>query len=845
MLAIVLTVCLGPAFGFPSQSPSAVSVEEGARIRWANAVMREACLAVSPSDLSLAEIEASIFMSRMSALLQPDNPERWRVVLGLSAFAGDAMPYAVEVGREAVLQLARLCPDDQVIRLRRILLEIDRSETADERAQAFRRFLTPEAIRAIQTPVASRLFFDLALFEWRVGDIEAFAADLTHSLALSPAFPSAADTAAGFISERIVDPIAECELLVAVVMSNPIDERSWSRLGALLLQEGAYDSAARVYRTAAQVAKGKAQMMAVCDMITVDYALALWGAGRSSDAIQAMKQYIADAKLMQAALIQTYNPNLTREQCDGVPFLMPRLVATIDAAVRVSLRDPTAPQALDTMIAAALAQAKREDPDTSPEKVAQGSLQAQEMLETSVQTLLDSAMAAILLDARIESVQSLIDFAKQKLPLSEEAVIRFDGWKALKGGDATAALALLNTSPSISPVMEMIRAKALVAQGDRRGAATKFMAIASHDRGSLIGLLAAHELKSIIGVALPAAEPVAELNAVVASIPPIVEKYIVGSERPITFQVEPVDSVIEPFDPIVYRLTLTNDASFPMSITLGGPIKQHVLLQPRMSQATKPGVDRLMPQIIPIDRAIELASGESISMLWDFGWTEVGLRIGQDPIAGGTIGIRGATNFIAEAGSFSAGPMGVEPFAKSVQVNGIRTTPEWVAAAIASARAPTTDHDLVQYALLIHAGAQKLLPDEVAASAWQALVVGFPKLPPHAQAWVLFAAPHNVPEFEPVLDIARATTSGDVRAAYLLSFCITQDDAQVAAGLRSDDPFARLAASVFVDRVQREIVRGEERMRGEARNANVGARDKVKSNENTKAARDAKQATPP
>jgi hypothetical protein len=241
-----------------------------------------------------------------------------------------------------------------------------------------------------------------------------------------------------------------------------------------------------------------------------------------------------------------------------------------------------------------------------------------------------------------------------------------------------------------------------------------------------------------------------------------------------------------------------------------------------------PGVNRLVPQVVPFDRAIELAPGESMSMNWDFGWTEVGLRICQDPLSGGIVDIRGSSNFDASAGSFIMGEFGAQPSVPSVQVNGVRLTPEWISSKIASVATPTTDSDLVDLVLLAFAANKKMMTPETEAAAWKSVTEGFGKLPPEAQSWVLLVGPHEAPGFEPVLDIARATTSVDVRAAYLLNYCSAQDDGQLAAALRTDDRFLRLVVEVLASRFQREAIRSDERMIGATLGAAPGIVEKMK-----------------
>ena len=833
MLAIVLAVCLSTQSVTNTTPPISPSLLETAPIRFANALCRQAYLTVSATDIALEELEGAIFISLKASHLQPDDVDFWRMTLALGSLTGDMSPYAVEVSREALARLVKLSPTDQVLRLRRILQDIDLRETATDRVNAFKKYLTPEAIQVIQAPVASRIAFDLALFEARVGDVDGFANHLTQSLSLSSAFPAATEIAAGFINERIDDPVAECELLVAAALANPIETRSWSRLAALLLQEGAYGSAARICQITMQSMRLKEDMEPYLNLTISDYALALWGADRSSDAIQLLIQFMHDAKLKQATLIQTYNPQLSKADCAAVAFPLSPLVAMIDGTIRKESNHPEAAASVTQMIEAAIAQSELDDPISAVQTSAGKSQEPEEVrterAQTAAKVLLDMATAAALIDADVSAVQGLLDLAERRFPLSDDSKIRFGAWKKLKAGDATGALTLINQSSSAQTSTLLIRAQILATAGDKKGAAKIYFDIARSETGSIIGLLAASRLKAIVGSGIPANQFVAKLDGVVASISPMMERYLSGLDLPISLRVVPEKELLEPFDPIRYKMTLTNQSVLPLAVGLAGPIKQQILLQPRISSTANSGVDRLQPQIVPFDRAIELAPGESMSMNWDLGWTEVGLRLGQNPIIGGIVEIRGASNFLATGGSFLPGAFGIQPSIPVVHVNGVRMNPEAIQSMIQSATDPKTDQDLVNIGLLAFAAKMNSTTPETAEAAWKAIAEGFSKLPSDAQAWVLLIGPRETPAFEPILDLARATTSGDVRAAYILGYCTTPDDPQLAAAIRSEDPFALVAAKIAAARFQREAVRAEERMVGSSPGAPVGMLDQIKN----------------
>ena len=808
-------------------------LEQPARVRYADMLMREAYLSVSPTDLTPVEFEMAIVLTRKSALLEPENPDRWRMMLALASLVGDLSPSAVEASREALARLVKLCPTDQVIRLRRILQDVDRRETAEERAAALQKYLSPEAIKVIQTPVASRIAFDLALLDSRVGDVEAFGKDLATSLTLSPSFPAAAETAAGFVSEKVDDPVAECELLVTAALANPIETRSWSRLGALLLQEQAYGSAARVYQLALETMRLKEGVEAVIDVIVGDYALALWAAGRPDDAIQVLSQYVHDAKISQANTIQSGNIQLSWAECVAVPYSLPPLVAMLDAAIRVDSKNDGSALAISAMLASATEQAQmiKQRIQEQPREVMQspeGKESADRAMRHAAESLVDAATVAVWLDADSAAIQACIALAQERGPLGDDAAARFAAARYLKEGDLPKALSQFEQLPTLSDATQSVRAKILEAGGDRKGAARIYLDIARGNPGTLIGVCANSRLKSLVGTGVEPSASVGKLDGIVASVPPTMERYIAGTDHAVVFRIVPESETVGAFDPIRYRMSMRNDSVLTLAVSIGGPIKEHVLLQPRISSTTNLGVDRLVPQIIPFDRAIELAPGESMSMNWDLGWTEVGLRLNQDPIAGGIVDARASSNYIASTGYFGTGTLGESLNVAQVQVDGVRVTPEWISSVITRAQDPKTDRDLVDLVLLAFAAHKKHISGEQEAIAWKAVADGFAKLPVEAQSWVLLAGPRGAPGFEATLDLARATTLSDVRVAYLLGHCTSREDGQLAAAMRAGDPYSSMAVSVLAARFQREAVRADERMRGEGVGAGAGAVEMLK-----------------
>jgi hypothetical protein len=811
--------------------PTGRGLDEGIKSRYGEALLREACLIVNPADISVSELEGAIHLARKAALLEPDNPTRWYLLLALSGYAGDVLPAANAATAEALARLSKLVPDDEQIRLRRLLLELDRRETAEARIAAFSKLLSPASVKLIGPAVASRLAYDLALLQSRADDVAGFAQSMNLALSLSPSFPAAADTSAGFISDRVEDPIDECELLVNAAMANPTELRGWTRLAALLMQEGAYGSAARVIRLAIPCFPNREDQEEGRNIAATDLALALWGSNRAADALQAIRQHESDAAQRQVTLIQTYNPELTRAECESVPYPYSPLVATVAAAIESDLKSPKAGEALARLVKLAKESADRDAPPTPKEapKTPEEEAAREQSKRAAAAQLLDAAVSAALLGADSALVEDLLAASSSRVPLPADVRQRFDSWKRLQSGDASGALVSLGEERREQPAMHFLRAACLEATGDRKRAARAFLDVAQDMRGTMIGILAASRLKAILGTPLPDKPVVKQLDGIVASIPSTMERYLSGLDLPVRFEVRPRATMVEPFDPIRLELVMTNQTALTLAVTPTGPIENLVLLQPRISTTTQDAVIRLQPHIIPFDRAIQLAPGQSMSMEWDLSWSECGLRISQQPLDGGVIDARVASNFNVIAGAYTAGPFGSMPTMQSILVQGVRLNDAWWESALRSASELKSDHDLVQVALLAFAAENKSTTPERKTAAITAVKAAFEKMPPMAQAWLLLIGPRVSPAFEPVLDAARTTSNADVRNAYMLAHCTAKDDPQIAAADRSGDADSQLMSQVMRARFERELVRADERMRGESAAARKGAMDRLKN----------------
>lgn len=770
--------------------------------RLADAWTREGFSALEHSDIVPADLACGLALFRAAADLRPDSDMMWRHLLRAAQLAGPLVPEAEEASRTAVAAISRLAPNDQVIRLQRIVDAVDARDTAEGRIAALRGFLEPEAVKVIGAPVASRLAFDLALLESRRGSMDAFAKDIATALSLSPAFPAAAQTAAGFFAERADDPIGEAELLVTAVMADPGDERMLQRLGNLLLQYGAYGSAARVYRMAADAASAAERSQSLQDTIASDAALALWMGGRPVDALEVLrKRSQRRASAFLEAVLQQ-NPNLTRSEAEAIPPLVPTINLALEVAIVKATGDQASADAGLNAIAAAAASQARLSMEQKPP-----------LADTAAETLLEGASAVALLGGSAEAVNSLVSAADRIRPLTEQAKGRYAAWNALNAKDPAKAVELFKASPSDDPATLYGLARAEAEAGDRQAGMRALLDLARRGRSLLPGALAAEEIRTRLGSTVPSEEVAARLDAIVAGIPPVVDRLLAGSERALGLMIECPAPGVRPFDPVPLRVRVQNRTSIPLAIDVQGPVERTVAIVPRLSITSEANVLRMPPIIVPIDTLLELHPGQSADVEIDLMWFAVGRRVVESVLDGAQVGVRGSLNFLALPGTIRAGSLGADTNAEAVRVDGVPQTAAWIEESIAMVQGDLTDAALVRAALLLHQAANASAPEAERTRASEAACAAFARWPARARTWMALCAPRGDAQVPAFAELAWKDPDPAVRAAATLAFATDPRQPGVEAALASADAFERAAAGAVVAKFERERARIADRLR--------------------------------
>jgi hypothetical protein len=827
--------------------PTASGMAADASRRLASRLALDAFSLVRTAGVTAQEIDVALDMTLVGARMAPDSIEAWRDVLALADLIGQGEESAAAVRVQALDQLARLQPRDQVILLRKLGVSIASRQTAEARMKAYELALSPAFAGTLSPPVASRLALDAALLQNRLGDAKAFESWLGRACTIDPSNPQSAEMRAG-LSASLDAPEVVAQDLVAAIKANPASFELYSRFARLLLSQGAYEGARRMARNADFAIRPQFDLQGFDPItpIVIERCLAEWGAGSTEQARRRLHEYDQLRQQVFRALAQRQGLVGTKQDIeslgiapDGQVEVMRLALELADLSMVTAGTSGAAPVGTPDAVAAvrkavldgldAQARDLSQHEDAGPaQRVAPLLLGAQ----LCAASLGDESETRAWL-TRIESIA----------PLDPKALARFEGWIALKRGDAETAGKHFGESDPDAPMTMLGMAEVHRLSGRTAESLALLQSLATRDAAGPIGLLARTrwEAQARKPLALPRA---ADFERIAKGVPEFWDAVLRGEKQAVLVEGRPVDSTLQPFDPLVVRLTLTNVSPAPLALDDGGPLMPSIAMQPTRLQI---GTANDSPSIVQLDGDLVLPPGASLSVESDMRRWPVGLAAEQRPLESASITFRAVSNPVFVGRGVALGALGAEAVIEPMIISAPVTNDAWIESAIAAVRNPDSPSDLLDAALLMWVGAAaeaqaKSRDDELtntinAAEAatrvrraadleaierakasgqappperepvkpepideakyplvrwqgpvWDAIAASIARMPPHAQGWLLLISPGRSQGMDKVRDAVRSVDDPVVRLCYLYGAIVTQDDPVMAQELASSDP---------------------------------------------------------
>lgn len=789
-LALVATLAL-PATGLAADvTPSQ---------RLAGQYLRAAAILIEQPPLSVTALDSAVLLLRHAAELTPDDVELWRYLFKV-ADLGERM----EVRAEALKQIVRLDPQDDVARLLRVNDAIERYQTVEERQAVYEQLLGEGYRERLGPAVASRIAADYALLLQRAGDVDGFARWLSEAVKLDPSNRRAVALATGFFRMHVTDVFGEVELLKALVKADPIAPDAHLMIAEVLLEHGAYRGAARFYDLAVRAGREMQQMPS--GGMLADLALAKWGMGDTEEAIRSVER-------RQRELDQLYRRMLLQREPELGPLDLARrhsplttTLAATRAAILNRVGDDRAGPALDAAVVAYESELEYLQGDESGDPMAR------------VRRYLEAAWIVLWLGSDADRAASLLERAEALSDegLNETARVRFDGLLALRRGDPARAIALLEPIAERDDSARLGLAEARRLSGDRRGAALDLYAVASAAPGTVMGVWANDMLGYLLGERVAAGPDAEKLERIAAGIPSVINRFPEEPTLALSIRVIPGKLTFAPYEPIAVSLEIANNAPMPLAIDPRGPLRPQVSIEISTDIARAPEVGaQVKPIVVDVDRRLRLSPGERMVIPVDLRRSSLIQALNRMPLRGATLKIRATTNFyMPSAEVIRPGLLGSAAESPPIRVDGLRLTSQWVTDAMAQVINPDSHEDLEDLALLSHVLVGMTVarekaplvaletfgnPRQLILDAGRTITEAYSKLDPASQAWML-AVMGRCPPVDPVFDMAQKSDSRIVRIAYLLYALRSMDDPMIDAARRGDDEEVRAVAEMMATR---------------------------------------------
>jgi len=725
--------------------------------------------------LRMGNLNLAIALNEEAVKLNPRDVEAWHFMMDLAQ-----LTEREELKSYALHQLVLLEPTNDVIALMRLNEAIQQYQKVDQRIGAYESLLSDTNRQKLSDPVASRLAQDLALLYQRLGDTEQMGRWLGKAVDWDSSNRPAVALAAGFFRHRTNDHFGEAELLTLLLLADPMDIETQILLAQLLLEQGAYDGATRLYHLADQCARAQGTRSSI-GMLT-DKTLAEWGSGDIPKALGTInKQQRELSEQLRVHAIQQ-NPRMSSLELAQIQSGLPPALGTIRTAMYYVTDDARLAELIDMVLEVYQATIDQ--------------LVKQNIEPTDLAPLyLEMTWFLYWLGNDAEKAAQRLAQAEDLQTISQTAQQRFAGWDAICREDWQQAENILLPQVAEDPASALGMARVYHMRGQQREAARLFLSVARSKPGTLMAVYALHQLQSIFNRPIILSDLAGQMDQLIESLPFTLDRIPNDSSLAWSMRLIPHQAEYAAFDPLLVDIELTNTAPFPLCIDRNGPIQPQIALEPSLSVVGLPRLDALIPIVIDIDRRLCLQPRERLVITIDLRRYGMGQFFKQIPLVGALLSLKATSNFIATEITrlrIHTGAMGLESTMPPVRVEGVRTTQEWLDESLAMVTQPETDEDLYRMSMLTHWLAmvsEKSNTVEVIERSNEvatALAETYAQLSPLQQAWLLsmMARPQSL---EPIYTMAQQSKYRLVILSYLMFHVQDGNDPMLLAAQRFED----------------------------------------------------------
>jgi tetratricopeptide (TPR) repeat protein len=535
----------------------------------------------------------------------PDDAELVRARIAAAWSAGDA------AGVDAMtVRLLGLDPGDTVAQLRLASSRISKLQTVEERLAAYSRLLGP-AGASIDPSVRSRLALDAALLVRESGDSAGFAERLTQAMQLDSTNKEAAALAWSYFGPLLASRPERIELLLNLLMADPIDPNVYHQLAIELSLAGAFEEAQRFHTLALGLYQVEGSPSH--ERLVTEDAVIRWQVAGPRAVVDALNQQLAGMRQEAATRIQQYEqarmPTETLIKPEEI-VLAPaynqiRLVAAIMIEDRATIEGALADTArlFQETLRAASETSRLSSPEERVRKHA-------EIWGEIAQQLSTIAWADMQTEALDEWTGRAVETFGADAPVS----VMLRAWRELRLGDPQRAVELFRASTIDSPINRVGLGLGLEATGGAEEALGVYGELAREHPMSLSGVWARDRHRAMTGRDPVATPERAAAAALARGVPGWVDRMATEPRSFMMLGAEAVSGTLGATERTELRLRLNS----------------RLLLSPRLQVGANTELGSMQPEVVEFNRRLRLNPTESIDVIFQpdvgvAGWqSEVG-----------------------------------------------------------------------------------------------------------------------------------------------------------------------------------------------------------------------------
>ncbi|MCH8269815.1 MAG: hypothetical protein IH985_01200 [Planctomycetes bacterium] len=565
----------------------------------------------SVNDPGPADFEITSLLLGHAQRLHPDDPAIIRTRLDAAVTGGD-QDTAIEQTRKLIV----LDPSDTVAQLRLISHIINQHQTVDERIAIVERFLGPEG-DAIPAEVRSRLALDAALWKRDHGDTDEFIRYLVMATSLDSTNKLAAYLAANYYAANMTDPVGQLEMLVNLLLADPLDPHTHLAIAEQLALGGAFEQALRFQRLALSLAETVSEYDTAL-IVEREWILS-WHVEGPHKAVETLNQRLAQAR-------DEITRHLRAAQAAG------SIIADAPDPGELNLpyaheraRLVAAHAAGDDAIVAAAAFAMQaevesvirmvQEQETEPEQVDS----ARRALEADA-ALTQLWVGVQVAQASAEALRLADEFEQEGA--SPDAAHLLRAFVAIRADDPEAAVDALDHVKDKTAIYNIAMALADAAMGDRDAVRARLGAIVRENPLAPTGAWAMSQLRKEDPGASPFGGSAGTLADVAAAVPVWLDRMI---SRPASFMVltiESPDVTLRALDRGGLRVRLRNISPIPLGVGPDRPINTQLLFAPSVDVDVRTRISLpILPEVVNAARRLRLAPREEMVVdVWPSMW---------------------------------------------------------------------------------------------------------------------------------------------------------------------------------------------------------------------------------